>query len=73
MVLVRQVHNEIENGTGPAQYERVKTFFDDIKSQDWDVAVGGEMNSSPGYFITPSVIDRPPENSRIVAGEPFGE
>ncbi|KAJ5358432.1 aldehyde dehydrogenase, partial [Penicillium cataractarum] len=53
-------------------YERVKTFFDDIKSQDWDVAVGGEMNSSPGYFITPTVIDRPPENSRIVVEEPFG-
>ena len=54
------------------QYERVKTFFDDIEKQGWKVAVGGKVEPSSGYFITPTVIDRPPEDSRIVVEEPFG-
>lgn len=55
------------------QYERVLTFFDDIEKQGWKVAVGGKVNPSAGYFITPTIIDRPAENSRIVVEEPFGE
>ena len=37
-----------------------------------EVAVGGEVAPSAGYFITPTVIDRPAEKSRIVVEEPFG-
>lgn len=55
------------------QYERVKTFFDDIEKQGWKVAVGGKIEpATNGYYIAPTVIDRPPENSRIVVEEPFG-
>jgi len=55
------------------QYERVKTFFADIKTQNWTVAYGGTIDpNAPGYFITPIVIDNPPEDSRIVVEEPFG-
>ena len=36
------------------------------------MAVGGKVEPSSGYFITPTVIDRPPEDSRIVVEEPFG-
>ena len=63
-------HGPLQN---TMQYERVKTFFDDIESQGWKVAVGGEIEPSSGYFITPTVIDRPPEDSRIVVEEPFGK
>ncbi|GKT64680.1 aldehyde dehydrogenase [Colletotrichum tofieldiae] len=62
-------HGPLQNSM---QYERVKTFFSDIKTQGWEVAVGGEINTSQGYFITPTIIDRPPEKSRIVVEEPFG-
>ncbi|GKT41810.1 putative aldehyde dehydrogenase fus7 [Colletotrichum spaethianum] len=62
-------HGPLQNSM---QYERVKTFFSDIKSQGWKVAVGGEVDTSQGYFITPTIIDRPPEKSRIVVEEPFG-
>lgn len=55
------------------QYERVKTFFSDIESQGWKVAVGGNIEKSQGYFITPTIIDRPPEKSRLVVEEPFGK
>ncbi|KAF5002487.1 hypothetical protein FGRMN_312 [Fusarium graminum] len=64
-------HGPIQN---EMQYNRVKTFFDDIEKQGWKVAAGGKMDPSPkdGYYITPTVIDNPPDNSRIVVEEPFG-
>lgn len=33
---------------------------------------GGVMETSKGYFITPSIIDNPPDDSRMVTEEPFG-
>ncbi|KAL4726643.1 hypothetical protein ACLX1H_005531 [Fusarium chlamydosporum] len=64
-------HGPIQN---EMQYNRVKTFFDDIEKQGWKVATGGKFDPEPknGYYITPTVIDNPPEDSRIVVEEPFG-
>lgn len=62
-------HGPLQNSM---QFERVKTFFDDIKTEGWKVAAGGDIPSSQGYFIPPTIIDRPPEKSRIVVEEPFG-
>ncbi|KAF7558196.1 hypothetical protein G7Z17_g16 [Cylindrodendrum hubeiense] len=62
-------HGPLQNSM---QYERVKTFFADIEKQGWKVATGGKIDPSSGYFITPTIIDRPPEKSRIVVEEPFG-
>ena len=64
-------HGPLQNSM---QYDRVKTFFDDIEKQGWKVAVGGKIEPpTNGYYIAPTVIDRPPENSRIVVDEPFGK
>ena len=54
------------------QYEKVKGFFADIEKEKYNVAVGGKNPDGPGYFITPTIIDRPREDSRIVKEEPFG-
>lgn len=55
------------------QYDRVCGFFDDIEKQGYKVAVGGKSTESTGgYFINPTIIDNPDENSRIVVEEPFG-
>ncbi|KAK5018692.1 hypothetical protein LTR39_000834 [Cryomyces antarcticus] len=55
------------------QYERVQGFFADIEKEGYNVVVGGKNDtSSPGYFITPTIIDNPKEDSRIVVEEPFG-
>jgi acyl-CoA reductase-like NAD-dependent aldehyde dehydrogenase len=54
------------------QYERVKTFFADVQRDQLIVAVGGKIPDGPGYFIPPTIIDRPAEDSRIVTEEPFG-
>ena len=54
------------------QYERVKGFFGEIEKENWNVVVGGKNPEGPGYFITPTIIERPKEDSRLVVEEPFG-
>lgn len=49
------------------QYELVQGFFKDIEKDGLKVAVGGVNDlSAPAYFITPTIIDRPKEDVRIV-------
>jgi acyl-CoA reductase-like NAD-dependent aldehyde dehydrogenase len=55
------------------QFERVKGFFADIEKEGMNVAVGGKNPGGKGYFITPTIIDRPAEDSRLVIEEPFGK
>jgi acyl-CoA reductase-like NAD-dependent aldehyde dehydrogenase len=55
------------------QFDKVKAFLDDIKANGQKVVLGGEVDESrPGYFIPVTVVDNPPENSRIVQEEQFG-
>ncbi|TVY81688.1 putative aldehyde dehydrogenase FUS7 [Lachnellula suecica] len=54
------------------QFERVKGFFADIEKDSLKVAVGGKNPGGKGYFITPTIIDQPAEDSRLVVEEPFG-
>ncbi|KAH8803610.1 aldehyde dehydrogenase [Xylogone sp. PMI_703] len=54
------------------QYNRVKGFFDEIEKQGQKVAIGGKVPESSGFFITPTLIENPKDDSRIVVEEPFG-
>ncbi|TVY12635.1 putative aldehyde dehydrogenase FUS7 [Lachnellula arida] len=54
------------------QYEKVQTFFDDVEQHGYKVAVGGKTADSNGYFINPTIIDNPKDDSKIVTEEPFG-
>ncbi|KAG0645409.1 aldehyde dehydrogenase FUS7 [Hyphodiscus hymeniophilus] len=56
------------------QYEIVKAFFNDIEKEGQKVAVGGTLpqSNAKGYFIEPTIIDSPKEDSRLVVEEPFG-
>jgi acyl-CoA reductase-like NAD-dependent aldehyde dehydrogenase len=56
------------------QYERVKTFLTDVRDKDQTIATGGNLigTGTNGYFIQPTVIDAPADDSKIVAEEPFG-
>ena len=55
------------------QYEKVKTFFIDTKAHGYKFALGsGDVEESKGYFINPTIIDNPPDDSMIVTEEPFG-
>ena len=55
------------------QYDRVQGFFDDAKKEKMNIAVGGVNPSGKGYYITPTIVDRPAEDSRLVLEEPFGK
>ncbi|OQD60696.1 hypothetical protein PENPOL_c021G04977 [Penicillium polonicum] len=54
------------------QYAKLKDLFLSIKTEGLTAALGGTIPESKGFFINPTVIDNPPENSRIVQEEPFG-
>lgn len=54
------------------QFDKVKTFLDDIKANGQKVVLGGEIDESrPGYFVPVTVVDNPPESSMIVQEEQF--
>jgi acyl-CoA reductase-like NAD-dependent aldehyde dehydrogenase len=56
------------------QYQVVRGFIEDSKANGYRFALGNPHElSSKGYFINPIVIDNPPDNSKIVREEPFGE
>lgn len=66
-----------DNLLGPIQnsmqYEKVKSFFEDSKSNGYKFAVGeADVPSSKGFFIKPTIIDNPPNDSKIITEEPFG-
>ncbi|CAK1356897.1 unnamed protein product [Cercospora beticola] len=55
------------------QYEKVKTYFEDTKKQGYKFAVGSEeVQAGKGFFIQPTIIDNPPNDSKIIQEEPFG-
>ncbi|KAF1954499.1 ALDH-like protein [Byssothecium circinans] len=57
----------------PMQYDRVKGFFKDSKDKGYKFAAGEpDVSASKGFFIRPTIIDNPPNDSRIIAEEPFG-
>ena len=44
-----------------------------VNTCNWKPALEGRIVSeSKGYFVTPSIIDNPPEDSKVVVEEPFG-
>lgn len=55
------------------RYDKVKNMYDQIEKCGWKTALAGSTgHSRDGYFVTPAIIDNPPEDSRIVVEEPFG-
>ncbi|KAH8706021.1 aldehyde dehydrogenase [Talaromyces proteolyticus] len=54
------------------QYDRVQEHLDDIKRQNYHVPTGNHDFQTVGYFINPTIVDNPADDSRIVQEEPFG-
>jgi acyl-CoA reductase-like NAD-dependent aldehyde dehydrogenase len=73
---------KVGNGTdeevffGPVQnkmqYEKVKSFFTDFEGDNTTFALGGHNEPSKGYFIAPTIVDRPSDTSRVATQEVFG-
>lgn len=53
------------------QFEKAKDLFSSITTDKLKAALGGTIQESSGYFISPTIIDNPPESSRVVQEEPF--
>jgi acyl-CoA reductase-like NAD-dependent aldehyde dehydrogenase len=55
------------------QYEKVAEYFEDCTKNGYKFAVGGNIDKSArGWFVPVTLVDNPPDNSRIVSEEPFG-
>ncbi|MCF4166872.1 aldehyde dehydrogenase family protein [Zavarzinia compransoris] len=73
-----KVGDGAEQGTqiGPVQnkqqYRRVLDLIEDSKKQGHKFLLGGEAMDGPGYFVPVTILDNPPEDSRIVQEEQFG-
>ncbi|KAG9078284.1 hypothetical protein FRC06_008442, partial [Ceratobasidium sp. 370] len=75
---------KVGNGTDPdsqlgpvqniTQYKKVLSFFEDSRANNYKFAIGGDVDPNPtnGLFIPVSLVDNPPDNSKIVREEPFG-
>lgn len=55
------------------QFDRANTFLEDIETENWTIAAGGVKRTGLGYFIAPTIIDKPDDQSRIVQEEPFSK
>ena len=68
---------EADTDLGPIQnsmqYGKVQDYFADCHTQGYQFAVGGHIDeSAAGWFVPVSLVDNPPDDSRIVCEEPFG-
>ena len=74
--------NGLEDGVqiGPVQnrpqYDRVQELAEQCRSEGMKFLFGGETRETRaarrGYFMAPTAVDNPPDDSRIVREEPFG-
>ena len=54
------------------QFKRVTNLLDDAKATGLKLLYGGPVPEGDGYFIPLTIVDNPPENSRVVVEEAFG-
>jgi acyl-CoA reductase-like NAD-dependent aldehyde dehydrogenase len=50
----------------------ILTLLTETPGSEYNIAFGGKIEQTKGYFINPTIIDNPPDESRIVVEEPFG-
>ncbi|WP_208614977.1 aldehyde dehydrogenase family protein [Streptomyces caeruleatus] len=73
-----KVGNGLEDGVqlGPlqnrAQYEKVVGLIKETVGSGARLLVEGAIPDGPGYFVHPTVVDDPADDSAIVTREPFG-
>ncbi|KAI8625462.1 aldehyde dehydrogenase-like protein [Xylariaceae sp. FL1651] len=53
-------------------FERAKSFIDDCKKNNHQIVTGGEVKADEkGFWIAPTVVAKPPEDSLLVQEEQF--
>ncbi len=63
-------------GLGPIQnkmqFEKLRDLLQDAKDNDQKFFLGGDIPDGRGYFVPITILDNPPEDSRVVKEEAFG-
>lgn len=54
------------------QYEKLKDLLADANAQGLRFLAGGDVPDGTGFFVPITIIDNPPEESRVVREEAFG-
>ncbi|KAK2606526.1 hypothetical protein N8I77_005269 [Diaporthe amygdali] len=57
------------------QYAKLQDLYGHVSKEGWKLALGGGSSGSKtgnGFFLPATVVDNPPEDSRIVVEEQFG-
>lgn len=55
------------------QFDKVREYFEDCTANGYTFALGGEIDDSQsGWFVPVTIVDDPPEDSRLMVEEPFG-
>jgi acyl-CoA reductase-like NAD-dependent aldehyde dehydrogenase len=54
------------------QFERVRSFIEDIRKGPGRILAGADQPQGAGYFVAPVIVAEPGESSRIVMEEQFG-
>lgn len=54
------------------QYGKLQNLMADAKANNLKFLAGGDFPEGKGYFMPITIIDNPPENSRVVVEEAFG-
>ncbi|PNG24576.1 aldehyde dehydrogenase family protein [Methylocella silvestris] len=54
------------------QFEKLKNLLADARASGLRFLLGGEITDQKGFFVPVTIIDNPPENSRVVVEEAFG-
>lgn len=55
------------------QFDKLRDLFADTRKNGYKVPLGGTIDESlAGNFVPLTIVDNPPESSRIVQEEPFG-
>ncbi|KAL2276372.1 hypothetical protein FJTKL_00965 [Diaporthe vaccinii] len=57
------------------QFAKLLDLYSNISKEGWKVVLGGEPaapKKGGGFYLPTTVVDNPPENSRLVADEQFG-
>jgi acyl-CoA reductase-like NAD-dependent aldehyde dehydrogenase len=54
------------------QFEKLKVLLADAHEHGLNFALGGTIKDGPGYFVPVTIIDNPPDDSRVVTEEAFG-
>lgn len=54
------------------QFEKLKDLLADAKANKLRFLLGGDIPDQPGYLVPITLIDNPPDDSRVVREEAFG-